>query len=137
MHQHAGGPTPPAAVDKSSVVEQLPMHSRTPCTHTGVHLLTSNEIPRLPAGDAVSVAASTGGLASSTSTSQGDASMHTTTVAAQGGKAVASQSFGSGRHDVTKVAVGDATYTVEHNEPAQQVAWEEAPACPFSATGTT
>jgi hypothetical protein len=87
------------------------------------------------AGDATSSAVSTGGTASSTSLSQGSASVHTTTIAAQGGKAVAVQDAASGRHEVTKVAVGNYTATVQSHKPALSMTWEDAPACPFSATG--
>lgn len=89
----------------------------------------------LCAGDATSAAVSTGGTASSTSVSQGNASVHTTTVAAQGGKAVAVQNAASGRHELTKVAVGNYTASVQSHKPALRFTWEDVPACPFTATG--
>lgn len=88
----------------------------------------------LHTGDALSVATSTGGLASSTSAAAGNSSVVTTTVATQGGTAVANQSATKGQHSKTVVAVGDTVLTVQHDEPAGQT-WEATPACPFSPTG--
>jgi hypothetical protein len=108
--------------------------SSSTCMHSARKMSPASKVSLLRAGDAVSVAVSTGGLASSASTSKGDASVHTTTIAAQGGKAVVSQGADSGLHEVTKVAVGNATTTVQHHEPGQRVTWEDAPTCPFQPT---
>lgn len=73
------------------------------------------------AGDAVSVAISTGGLASSTSKAGNDAVVTTTTVATNGGTAIASQEHNHGSHSLTRVAVINKTTTTEHHV----VSWEQ------------
>lgn len=99
--------------------------------HSARKMSPASKLSLLRTGDAVSVAVSNGGVASSAATSKGDASVHTTTIAAQDGKAVVSQGADSGLHEVTKVAVGNKTATVQRHEPGQRVTWEDAPTCPF------
>lgn len=91
-------------------------------------------MPCLHAGDAVAVATSTGGLANSKSSAAGNSSVVTTTLATQGGTAVADQSATEGQHSKTVVAVGDTVLTLQHDEPAEPT-WDAAPVCPFSPTG--
>lgn len=96
------------------------------------------------AGDAIAVSASDGGTAISASDAKNQASVKTTAVGLQGGTAVAVRSASDGTHEVTTVAVGNNTSTVErHAVPSKPKAthgkvkdatWENAPSCPFPPT---
>jgi hypothetical protein len=96
----------------------------------------------LLAGDAIAVSTSDGGTAISASDAKNQASVKTTAVGLQGGTAVATQSASEGTHEVTTVAIGNDTATVErHDVPTKakevkgkDATWEDAPSCPFPPT---
>lgn len=100
----------------------------------------------LLAGDAIAVSTSDGGTAISSSDAKNQATVKTTAVGLQGGTAVASQTASEGTHEVTTVAIGNDTATVEHHDiPDKSKAthskgksdtWETAPSCPFPPTAS-
>ena len=61
----------------------------------------------------------------------GSAEVDTTTVAAQGGEAVASQSADKGKHSQVTAAVGNSTVTIIKKDDKS---FDEAPACAGNAT---
>jgi len=60
----------------------------------------------------------------------------TTSIALDGGKAVATQAADSGSHVKTVIAAGNTILSLQHDNPAPNAPkWESAPDCPFAPTG--